>query len=158
MTVEVTQNITYIDVIQREATVQIATSVGPQGPRGEQGIAADLVTIEAGANISAFRVVYTDPTDQKVYVASPSTSATRDTIVGMTTAAVTIGNDATIRSSGQITNSGWNWNPALGKVLYLGAGGVLTQTAPTSGFVLKVGFVMAPTVAFLQFGETIVLG
>lgn len=119
--------------------------------------ASSGLTAIAGENISAYRVVYVNPSDGKLYVASSLDTSNRFTIAGMTTSAVTSGDEVTIQTRGSLFNSGWSWNLASPHALYLVASGQISQTAPTSGFVCQVGFVTATNEMFLDIGEKILL-
>jgi hypothetical protein len=64
--------------------------------------------------------------------ATPDTLANA-VVIGISTTAGNTGETITIKTSGQITDASWNWTKGA---IYLGANGVLTQTAPTGGSIV----------------------
>lgn len=57
-------------------------------------------------------------------------------ILGVTTQAIMVGNTGNVVFGGPIQEPSWNW---IEGAVYLGANGLLTQTAPTTGFLLMIG-------------------
>jgi len=106
--------------------------------------AGDTIMIKTAAeNVGGHRIVTIDSIGDVLH-------ADKDLIIdgkkaiGMTTQAALAGNQVIIAISGdEITEPSWNWD--TNKPIYLGDDGVVTQVAPTVGFVLIVGVVLSPT-------------
>ncbi|MEJ5125865.1 hypothetical protein WH367_07375 [Comamonas sp. MYb21] len=124
---------------------------GPPGPPGPAGGGGDeYVTRTAGETISANRVLY----DQGgfVYPLSQDDAENIFAILGLSVSAGQTGAQISVQRSGTVTDSGWSW--AYGRV-YLGANGQLTQTPPTSGFSVLIGFAATATSINLSINDPI---
>jgi hypothetical protein len=55
--------------------------------------------------------------------------------------------------AGLITNTGWNWTPD--ETVFLGAAGSLTQTPPTTGYLVAVGYASSPTSMIIRLDAPI---
>jgi len=73
-----------------------------------------------------------------------------DAVLGLTTAAVLAGSETNVTLMGEVTESSWSWDTA--KPIYLGVVGTLTQTVPTSGFVMKIGYPITSTSMMIDLG------
>lgn len=93
----------------------------------------------AGENLSGHRAIYIGSNDQ-ARLADPSTSV-ENPPVGITLGAALIGGLVPIRTSGLATETSWNWLPGP---IYLGANGTLTQIAPSSGAIVRMGTAAGP--------------
>ena len=104
----------------------------------QSGVA--LVTMNAAETIHNNRAVsaalgdiwhplLADPDDSRV-------------VLGITRQAGSLGDPILVQTSGPLTNGGWSW--AEGPV-YSGDGGVLTQTAPSTGWIVCVGIATSAT-------------
>lgn len=102
----------------------------------------------AGENISALRVVYI--LDGVAYKADQSNLYETSGAIGLTTAAASIGQSVTIKTSGELSDNGWNWSNPTNPAIYLGADGALTQTAPTSGYVKEMAVAVMPTMIHIK--------
>jgi hypothetical protein len=120
--------------------VVITHGRGPQGPPGESGTSS--ITVEAGENLSIHDVVYI--ADGLAYRATP---ADAERVIGVATQSASTGGHVDVRSSGLLEEATWAWFPGF---LYLSDSGRLTQTAPTAGNLLIVGFVLSPTKIFIR--------
>lgn len=118
---------------------------GPPGP----GIST---LVYAGETISALRVVYERL--GKSYLLNPSDSANIDLRLGLSSTAGELGTGINVQVLGSFDDSSWNWSEGL---VFLGPNGTLTQVAPTSGWLLVVGFASSPTRITLNFGTPILL-
>ena len=148
-----------------DSTVETITLIttGPQGPPGEAG--ADGApgppgeSIEVGAIIacttemplSGHRFVVLD-NDMAVY-ADCLTENHAHRVIGMTTGASDDGN-VSVQTSGEHEEPTWSWT--LGHPVFLGENGLMTQTAPTTGFSLIVGFPMTATKLFIKINQPII--
>lgn len=105
----------------------------------------------AGETISALRVVYESL--GAVYLLDPS-SAFVDQMLGLSVTAGAPGALISVQRSGTIDQLAWTWTEGL---VFLGPNGVLTQTPPTTGWELVVGFASSPTRLTLDFDEPVLL-
>jgi hypothetical protein len=76
-------------------------------------------------------------------------------VLGMTLEAVSALSPVNILRGGEITEPSWNW--VLNAPVFLSTNGLLTQTSPTSGFSLIVGFPVTTTKLFVSLREPIFL-
>jgi len=150
------------DVVSYDGSVYIATQdnffgILPSDPiywdkmlNSGGGNLTATVDVIAGENIAPYRVVYVDTA--KVYKANKDTLSERDKILGLTDGAYTENSLATIYVNGTISNGGWNWNSGI---VYLDIDGALTQTLPTSGFLVQIGKVINSTTIILDIDRVI---
>lgn len=128
------------------------------GMQGISGAATSTEKIEkAGENISAMKVVYINPSDEKVYKASNLDNNSRDTLYGITTTAAATNAAIKVKTFGEVENSGWNWNTSGNKNLFVGTDGNLTQTPPVSGYSARIGFVKSATKIWFDFTDVVIL-
>jgi len=113
------------------------------------------VTRTAGEALGGHRVVR-QGTDGAAYYASNTSDSHKHAVLGVTIGAVNSGDTATIQSYGELTEPSWTWSPGL--PIFLSTNGLLTQTAPTSGFVLILGTAQTATKMFIQIKTPIVKG
>ena len=139
-----------VSTVCEEVTIIEAAQQGIQGPPG-----VNLTPVIAGENINAFNIVYFNPVDGKVYKAENTNLASSYSIVGITTSAVTAGQHFNLLCFGATSNDTWNWSGTA--TLFVGADGQPTQTAPTSGYMLKIGYATSPTSMFFDPLEPITL-
>jgi hypothetical protein len=128
---------------------------GPIGPEGQAGSAGgDVITYAAGQPLSGQRCVIVDD-DGLLYYADRSNPDHFNRILGITTGAVIQGDYPTVRTMGIMTESTWNWN--LTKFIYLSTQGYLTQTPPSSGFLLELGWPVTETSMRIVIRNPIIL-
>ncbi|HEY3434246.1 MAG TPA: hypothetical protein VGK41_01200 [Solirubrobacterales bacterium] len=123
---------------------------GPPGPVGPPGDAA--ITRPAAETISALRVVYEGA--DGVALLDPTQEAHVLALLGLSITGGSAGDDITILRGSAHDDAGWNWNPGL---VFAGPNGTLTQTPPTSGWEIVVGYAPSPTRLNLTFDEPILL-
>lgn len=111
---------------------------------------APTITAVAAANLSGHRAIVLNSTQQAIY-ADNQTSAHAARVLGITTGAAAIGSNATIQTFG-LTESSWNWS--IGPI-FLATDGTLTQTPPTTGFLLVIASAIAPTKIFINIQSPI---
>lgn len=128
-------------------------SVGPQGPPGTGGTSSDL-SIVAAIVLGGHRIVVPDSNGKAIY-ADNTISSHANKVLGMTTGAVAEGGTATVKTVGEITEVSWSWT--LDTPVWLSANGLMTQTPPTTGFSLIIGFPISETKLFLDLREPIFL-
>jgi hypothetical protein len=122
-TINVRQDTVSVDIKQYDVVLDIVSG----------GIvpAAIDTTLVASTSLSALRCITTDGSGLAKY-ATPDSLANA-VVIGISTTAASTGQNITIKTSGQITDASWNWTKGA---IYLGANGVLTQTAPTGGSII----------------------
>jgi len=86
--------------------------------------------------------------------ADSTNQAHRGKVVGMTTAAVGIGEVATLSDDDEVTNVGWSWSP--GQNVFLN-GNIVSASPPSTGFSQKVGMARNANILVLQIGPAIQL-
>ena len=101
---------------------------------------ADINTryLEAATTIHGRRAVSSDLST--VYHPDLSVPVDAVRVIGISTQAGTVGSMVGVQTSGPMTNASWSW--AAGPV-YVDDDGVLTQTAPTAGWVVRIGTAIA---------------
>lgn len=110
------------------------------------GSAASTLAAVAGEALSGDRAVYIAD-DGKAYHADKG-SATSIRTAGLTTGAVALGDTATIQVEGPYTEPTWSW--AGNAAIWLSTTGQLTQTPPTTGYLVKVGIPAGPTQMLIE--------
>ena len=78
--------------------------------------------------------------------------------LSLTLNAASAGDWVTLQRTGLVSEPAWNWTPNL--PVFLGLGGLPTQTVPTlpdSKFSLRIGTALSPTLLSLSFSEPLVL-
>lgn len=113
---------------------------GPQGPPGE-AVAAGL-EITAGIALGGHRMVVVNAAEKAIY-ADNTNMDHLNSVIGMTIGAVDADAVATVSQWGPIEMTGWSW--ILDKPVFLSTNGQVTQTIPSTGFILIIGFPMSAT-------------
>lgn len=141
-------------VVDREEVTVVVIAPGEQGPPGPAGPPGgggdQYVTRTAGQTISANRVLY--DRDGFVYPLGQADAGNIFAILGLSVLAGQTGAQISVQRSGTVNDSGWSW--AYGRV-YLGANGQLTQTPPSSGFSVLIGFAATATSINLSINDPI---
>lgn len=112
-----------------------------------------VITKPAGENIDGHLIVVVN--DQKVYKANNTDIAAAPLILGMTITAAITGTDINIITLGEITEASWSWIPD--KPVFLLLNGGMTQTVPTTGFMLQVGFAFSVDTIWVELKMPIIL-
>lgn len=113
---------------------------------------AESATVVASESLGGHRAVTIDG-----YYADATNIAHAYKVMGITTGAVTIGATATIKTFGEITESGWNWT--IGEPVFLSTNGNLTQTPPVSpSLCVIMGKPKNATTLIVDISETVFLG
>lgn len=128
-------------VLQRSDAMALELAPAIRGEPGEDGISGEAILRQAvaGAALGGHRAVYVEAGVANYASADDANSAAL--CVGITRAAVVLGGAALIITAGLITEPSWTWTPGP---VYLGIGGLLTQTAPTSGSLVRIGIATSP--------------
>ena len=114
-----------------------------------------VTTATASINLSALRAVILDNAGQFAY-ADSGTPSHAYRVAGILPYAISQGTEGAAYRLGEISDAVWNWT--RGSPIYLGANGQLTQTPPTTGFLLVLAQPVSPTVINLQLPSPIFLG
>lgn len=148
-----TQNETSVQLVP-DAAPEIV-SVGTQGPAGTPGptgnSAIPTAIYLAGESLSGHRAVYISAANQAMYASKDDDTA--DAVFGITTSAASLASAVEIRYIGVITEPSWNWT--VKEPIYLGANGILTQVAPTSGALVELGIALTATSMSVRIQEAI---
>lgn len=105
----------------------------------------------AGETISALRVVYESGGEVfRLDQASDNVQA----LLGISVTAAAEGGAIKIQRDGSIDTPGWTWTEGL---VFLGADGLLTQTVPTTGWEVVVGYAPTSTRLNIDFDEPVLL-
>lgn len=103
----------------------------------------------AGQNLSGDRAVVLDDSGEAVYASNDDLTHLGRRVF-LTAGAALDGDDVDLISEGPVVEGSWSWTP--GEPLYLGAGGALTQVAPSSPaeFSLLIGYALAADTIFFD--------
>jgi hypothetical protein len=125
--------------VDRNTATRIAAGVGPRGPAGQDAAGATLV-LPTATSIHAGRAVRLVGGE----LSHPSTSNPDHAgqVAGVAETAAASGATARIRTAGVTENDAWTW--AEGPV-FVGHDGVLTQTPPSSGWLMTIGRALTAT-------------
>lgn len=124
---------------------------GSAGPIQDPPACGGEVTFVAGADLNAFLLVRLDANTQAI-AADQSLSGS---VLGVTLASALQGEAVAMRIFGPVSNPAWSWTP--GGSLFLGSSGAMTQTPPTSGYLVAVGSAISATEAFINIEPAIQL-
>lgn len=112
----------------------------------------NTITGVAAENISGHRVVAMSVSDV-VYASSDDITRLP---VGVSTGSALVGSPVTIQYDGEMVEPSWNWT--VNAPVFMGVGGVLTQTPPTTGLLVVIGTPISQTRLLVQIGEITLLG
>lgn len=105
--------------------------------------------IVAGENVSAYRALILG-SGGKVWLADNATLSDRDRVIGINKTATSINDMTEVSVSGTVTNPAWNFTPGP---VFVGTAGVLTQTEPSSGYVVKMGIAVTATKVLIDIDK-----
>ena len=118
------------------------------------GASYEAVQYTAGETLSGHVVVVLN--DSGEVVKADNTNADHlYRIAGITTQAISSGAVGYVQTYGQLTEPTWSWT--MGLPVYMSTTGGLTQTPPSTGFLLKIGTPEDATTLFIRIGEPIQL-
>jgi|WetSurMetagenome_2_1015567.scaffolds.fasta_scaffold13325_5 hypothetical protein len=131
----------FVEIVDGNGAPTGAVYVTGAGGTTPVAIGTSFVSFRtAYQGIQSHRVVY-DLDGVRADLADPTDIAKCLTILGVTDIAATMGSVMKITAKGEISSyPGLNSGP-----IYLGAGGVITQAIPTSGVLVKLGYVISST-------------
>jgi hypothetical protein len=114
---------------------------------------AKLKTLPAGEVLSALRIVARSA--GQYFAADPSSDDSVFAIAGLTTSAAISGAPVTPINNVEFEDQSWSWT--LGKPIFLGSAGILTQTPPTTDWLQIVARPLSPTAISIEIEEPIKL-
>ncbi len=128
--------------------------VGVQGPAGRDGAAENRFDFRAVAqsNLSGHRAVRLNA-DGKFEYAALTVDSVFETC-GITVGAISQNQTGVARSVGVIDEGSWAWQTGA---IFLAADGILTQTPPTSGYLLEVARAISATKILVSIKQPIKL-
>jgi hypothetical protein len=129
---------------------------GPAGPAGPSGTPGDNLTVTktAGETISAGKAVYAD-TSTVVKLSDHSVVA-RQKCIGIAKTAATAGNPLEVIVDGTFTDAIFS-GFTLNEPVFVGTSGTLTQTPPTSGVLLEIGYYLGENKIEVEIKRPIIL-
>lgn len=130
-------------------------ATGPEGPRGATG--DGTFDVVAASAIGGHRAVIVSADGAASY-ASNTFAAHAFSVAGLTLNAAAPGGTLTVVRMGRVVEPSWSWIQE--QPIFLGIGGLLTQTPPVAPavFSLVLGFPLSPTEIFFNLHEPINLG
>lgn len=140
-------------------TVSEVGLVGPAGPRGPAGPPGDSTGTAGPAGrttpvaLSGHRLVVPE-SGGTVTVADYRDLSSLSKPVWLTTGAATAGAAVPLLAFGMLVEPSWAWTQGP---LFVGIDGLLTQTAPTTGYVRQVATAMDPTTVWFDPQPALVL-
>ncbi|MBB5762178.1 hypothetical protein HNR01_001798 [Methylorubrum rhodesianum] len=126
---------------------------GRDGRDGSPGQGV-IFTRTAGVGIPAWRALVAND-DGSVTPADPSNTAHRGRVIGITARGASAGLQASIQNAGDLRGPDGGF--AAGTPLFVGAGGSLTPTAPTSGWSQVVATAVSSSQIVVALGEAEVI-
>jgi len=132
---------------EKETTVVVAGQSGPPGPRGNPGVAGTQFELSTSGAMSALRIVWEDA-DGLVHVLDKDDGDHITLIAGLTITATATAGDVTVQRAGPVDDDAWEW-VASGPI-WLGDSGIPTQTPPTTGYDVQIGYAVSPTRIYLD--------
>lgn len=120
----------------------------------ESTTTSGTLTGDAAVALSALRVVTTDANADLIYADSSDVTQLAKT-VALTLQAFTEGEAAVAVLSSVVIDQGWNWDLEL--PIFIGTAGLLTQTAPTTGYLRQVATPISATSLYFEPQEAVLL-
>lgn len=139
--------------VQGDPYVPPTPTPTPAPTPGDAGTALYSPEYPASVALSALRVVRV--ADGQLAYASSDSPSHAFTVLGILASAVAQGANAAPLTEGTLTDSAWAWT--VGTPIWLGVAGQLTQTPPTSGFLLQVAIAKTPTQIDFEIQEPTIL-
>jgi hypothetical protein len=112
-----------------------------------------VIELNSGEDLGGQRIITSKSGD--AFYSDPSVEIDGGKVVGLTTTATNLNDPCFIQTSGLMEDVTWTWTEGP---VYNGANGVLTQTAPLTGFVLQVGIALTGTTILINIQQSIIRG
>lgn len=103
--------------------------------------------------LSGHRAVIVNAGNKFIY--ADNSTLTLCNVAGITTGAIAANALGRAQASGLMSENSWNWT--LGQPIFLSSNGVLTQTAPTLGYLLEIARAVSPTQILIDIKTAILL-
>ena len=103
----------------------------------------------AGQDVSAYQLVYASASQSNTVLLADNTTDATVPCIAIALNDVASGNVGTFMKSGQIQSLSWNWT--LGKPIFLGTGGGMTQTPPTADYTIVQVIAQPVTSTTIEF-------
>ena len=135
ISIDTTETIAHINLVQLDNPVKVIMSecfCSRIAGTSQSDIESIIV---AGENLSALKVIYPSTAGKMFYASNDNTSC-KSIIGGLNKYAILADGSGSCISYGVVSNNTWAWT--LGKPIFLGLVGEMTQTVPTTGFLLVV--------------------
>ncbi len=87
--------------------------------------------------------------------ADSTNAAIAGSVIGVATNGANVGGSVTVQAQGPVTFNGWSW--IAGEPVFVGAGGVLTQVAPSVGFSQVIGVAETATTLIVDLSSPVLL-
>lgn len=121
---------------------------------GGGGNTSKIISSEIAAKVLSGHRVLMKSSSGQMFLADKDTPEHMHKISGVGINSASAGSTVQVQSFGELVEPTWNWGDGP---VYLGNTGQLTQTAPTTGFLISIGTAIAPTVLRIQLGAPISL-
>lgn len=129
-----------VDVIQSTGVVEVVSGAqGPPGERGEPG-ATDAIVLAAAQALVARRAIKAVAGAGADY-ASCATPGDAYLLAGVSDTSAPSGGLISVQLVGEMHDPAWSWT--VGRPIYCGVSGQLTQAEPTSGWVRQIAVAVA---------------
>ena len=141
--------------ISNSVTIEFAGVIGMQGEQGIPG-PSGLANLEypAAIAISGNMVCTLNDSGQVIYADNTILSHAIK-VMGISCGGVSIGGTVYIQPDGAMTEPSWNWT--LDLPIFLSVNGLMTQTPPSAGFSMIVGFPISSTSMIIVLHDPIIL-
>lgn len=140
------------DTLVHEVVIESAGII--PGPRGADGLpGGSVLSYPAGEILSGHRMVVLE--NGELFYADKTIEVHATKVLGMTTGATMQGAIAAVQTGGEIIEPSWTWT--LDVPVWLSTNGLLSQTPPTSGFSLIIGFPISSTKLLIRISEPLFL-
>lgn len=143
----------YLNLVSKSVFYKTGGVWVDQGYLGDQPPTKVQVTYQAAQVISALRPVYAD-TLTTVRVAD-LTAFNTSKVLGIATNAASIGASITVLTFGLLVDAALNY--PINDVLFLSSSGTITNVAPTSGHLVRIGHSLGNGRIFVKVEEPIIL-
>lgn len=134
------------DVVH-EAIVYTEGSQGPAGQRGQTGLTGGLFERNTSGSMSALRVVW-EGSDGIVHALDKDDGDHIGLIAGLTITATGAEGSVVVQRAGPVDDDAWSW--VTSGLIWLGDSGIPTQTPPTTGYDVQIGYAVSPTRIYLD--------
>lgn len=122
---------------------------GPAGAKGDTVLASSIAPKSVGQITTPFKAVALTGSNNAV-LADKDTPSHASAVYGLTITSANPGETVSVQTFGEVDT---NYEFTSGQPVFLGNNGNLTQTVPTSGFTLIVGWAITASKIFVSIGQ-----